>query len=55
MLRVDGGVLEKIGMKREGLLRQRIRKWGVFEDVVILAILRGDWSEKRDVDQDTKP
>jgi len=27
----------------------------VFEDVVILAILRGDWSEKRDVDQDTKP
>ncbi len=39
----SGRVLEKIGMKREGLLRQRVRKWGVFEDVVLLAILREDW------------
>jgi [ribosomal protein S5]-alanine N-acetyltransferase len=47
----SGRVLKKIGMRREGLLRQRVRKWGVFEDVVVLAILRGDWSEKRGVDQ----
>jgi [ribosomal protein S5]-alanine N-acetyltransferase len=40
----SGRVLEKIGMKREGLLRQRLRKWGVFEDVVLLAILRGEWA-----------
>lgn len=39
----SGRVLEKIGMKREGLLRQRVRKWGVFEDVVILAALREEW------------
>ncbi len=39
----SGRVLEKIGMKQEGLLRQRLRKWGVFEDVVLLAILRDDW------------
>src|SRR5262249_53345409 len=39
----SGRVLEKIGMKREGLLRQRVRKWGVFEDVVSLAILQEDW------------
>jgi len=39
----SGRVLEKIGMKREGLLRQRVRKWGVFEDVIPLAILRSDW------------
>jgi RimJ/RimL family protein N-acetyltransferase len=39
----SGRVLEKAGMKREGLLRQRVRKWGVFEDVVLLAILREDW------------
>src|SRR5208283_1719344 len=39
----SGRVLEKIGMKREGLLRQRVRKWGVFEDVVWLAILQDDW------------
>lgn len=36
-------VLERLGMKREGLLRQRVRKWGVFEDVVLLAILREEW------------
>lgn len=39
---VSGRVLEKIGMKREGLLRQRVRKWGVFEDVVLVAILQDD-------------
>jgi ribosomal-protein-alanine N-acetyltransferase len=40
----SGRVLEKLGLKREGLLRQRIRKWGIFEDVVVLAILRSDWT-----------
>jgi len=40
----SGRVLEKVGMKREGLLRQRVRKWGVFEDIILLAILRQDWS-----------
>lgn len=39
----SGRVLERIGMKREGVLRQRLRKWGVFEDVVVMAILREDW------------
>lgn len=39
----SGQVLERIGMRREGLLRQRVRKWGIFEDVVLVAILRGDW------------
>jgi ribosomal-protein-alanine N-acetyltransferase len=39
----SGRVLEKIGMKREGLLRQRVRKWGVFEDVVLMATIQGDW------------
>ncbi len=39
----SGRVLEKIGMKREGVLRQRVRKWDVFEDVVLMAILRDDW------------
>ena len=42
----SGRVLEKIGMKPEGLLRQRVRKWGVFEDVVVLAILRADWEKE---------
>lgn len=38
----SGRVLERIGMQREGVLRQRIRKWGRFEDVVLYAVLRED-------------
>lgn len=37
-----GAVLRHIGMQREGLLRARVRKWGVYEDVVLYAILRED-------------
>jgi RimJ/RimL family protein N-acetyltransferase len=40
-----GRVLEKNGFKLEGLLRQRVRKWGQFEDVSLRAILRKDWQE----------
>jgi ribosomal-protein-alanine N-acetyltransferase len=43
----SGQVLEKIGMQREGLLRQRVRKWDVFEDVVLMASLREDWLSKK--------
>lgn len=39
----SGRVLKKNGFVREGLLRQRVRKWNVFEDVVVLAILRENW------------
>lgn len=41
----SGRVLAKLGFKREGLLRQRVRKWDVFEDVVALALLRSDHAE----------
>jgi RimJ/RimL family protein N-acetyltransferase len=41
----SGRVLEKVGMKREGVLRERVRKWGVFEDVAALAVLRKEWSK----------
>ena len=37
-----GRVLEHIGMQREGILRQRVRKWGIYEDVVLYAVLRDD-------------
>jgi RimJ/RimL family protein N-acetyltransferase len=36
----SGRVLEKNSFKQEGLLRQRVRKWGQFEDVALWAILR---------------
>ncbi len=38
----SGRVLEKAGLRREGLLRQAIRKWDRFEDVVVYAILQED-------------
>jgi RimJ/RimL family protein N-acetyltransferase len=41
----SGRVLTKVGMNQEGLLRQRVRKWGVFEDVVPLAMLREEWPQ----------
>lgn len=39
----SGKVLQKNGFVREGVLRQRVRKWGVFEDVTLWAMLRKDW------------
>lgn len=39
----SGRVLEKNGFKQEGLLRQRVQKWGQFEDVALWAILRQEW------------
>ncbi len=39
----SGRVLEKNGFKQEGLLHQRVRKWGKFEDVKLWAILRREW------------
>lgn len=38
----SGRVLLAIGMQREGVLRQRVRKWGKYEDVVLYAVLRAD-------------
>jgi ribosomal-protein-alanine N-acetyltransferase len=39
----SGRVLLAAGMRQEGVLRQRVRKWGVFEDVVMYSILRSEW------------
>lgn len=38
----SGRVLARLGMRKEGLLRQRVRKWGRFEDVLAWAVLRRD-------------
>ena len=39
----SGHVLAKIGMTQEGVLREWVRKWGAFEDVALLAILKKEW------------
>jgi RimJ/RimL family protein N-acetyltransferase len=36
----SGRVMQKIGMKFEGQLRQQIQKWGEFDDILIYGILR---------------
>ena len=41
----SGRVLEMNGFKQEGLLHQRVRKWGQFEDVALWAILRQEWPD----------
>jgi ribosomal-protein-alanine N-acetyltransferase len=39
----SGRVLQKLGMRQEGLLRDRVRKWDRFEDVCLYAILEAEW------------
>ncbi|MGF1495077.1 MAG: GNAT family N-acetyltransferase [Microcoleaceae cyanobacterium] len=44
----SGRVLQKHGFTHEGVLRQRVRKWGVFEDVNLWAILQKDWQDRQE-------
>jgi RimJ/RimL family protein N-acetyltransferase len=43
----SGRVMEKAGMTLEGVMRQAMRKWGVYEDVGMQSILRSDWEAAR--------
>lgn len=43
----SGRVLAKLGFQQEGILRQQVRKWEIFEDVVIQARLQRDWLADR--------
>lgn len=43
----SGRVLEKIGMTREGCLRQAFQKNGRFEDLGYYGILREEWDQRR--------
>ena len=45
----SGRVMEKLGMVREGLLRQHVKKWGQYEDIVEYGLLKHDSR----VDKDT--
>ncbi len=41
----SGAVLAKAGFQQEGIMRQRVCKWGKFEDVVVQAVILDDWRE----------
>ena len=43
----SGRVMVKIGMSREGLLREHVLKGSRFEDSVAYGILRGEWEARR--------
>ena len=40
----SGRVMQKIGMKHEGCLRQHVRKWGNYEDFETYAILQSEYN-----------
>jgi RimJ/RimL family protein N-acetyltransferase len=43
----SGRVMQKIGMRYEGCLRQHARKWDAFEDIVQYGILRSEWQAQQ--------
>ena len=43
----SGRIMQKIGMRYEGCLRQHICKWGVFEDAAVYGILKSEFDASR--------
>ena len=39
--------MQKLGMSYEGTRKQHVKKWDVFEDIVLYGILKSDWQTKR--------
>lgn len=39
----SGKVMKKIGMKKEGILRQHVKKWGEYEDLVYYGLLKSEF------------
>ncbi len=44
----SGRVMRKLGMTREGMLRQHEKKWDRYEDLVVCGILRDEWQASAD-------
>ncbi|WOJ98184.1 GNAT family N-acetyltransferase [Congregibacter brevis] len=42
----SGRIMEKIGMRLEGMARQDAIKWGKYEDIVFYGLLREDWMSR---------
>jgi [ribosomal protein S5]-alanine N-acetyltransferase len=43
----SGRVMEKIGMTQEGVLREAVKKWDIYEDVAQRAVLRREWETQK--------
>ena len=40
----SGRVMQKLGMTREGEMRQHVKRWDRYEDMVVYGILRSEWA-----------
>lgn len=45
--KASGRVMQKVGMIREGLLKQHVLKWGTYIDLVQYGILQDDYNKAR--------
>lgn len=43
----SGRVMQKLGMKQEGIQRRHVERWGEFQDLVLYGILREEWLARR--------
>ena len=49
----SGRVMQKLGMRLEGVHRDAMRKWDRFEDVAVYAIMEDEWRSERN--REVKP
>ena len=47
----SGRVMDKIGMKQEGVLPGHVRKWGEFYDIVVYGLLKSEYEKMKTSDQ----
>lgn len=40
----SGRVMQKVGLRQEGILREHVEKWGDLDDLVIYGILAAEWT-----------
>lgn len=40
----SGAVMKKLGMKHEGVLRQHVKKWGEYEDLVHYGLIKDEFN-----------
>jgi RimJ/RimL family protein N-acetyltransferase len=43
----SGRVMQKLGMKAEGVKRRHVERWGEFNDLVLYGILRDEWPARQ--------
>ena len=40
----SGKVLQKLGFKKEGVLKQHFKKWGIYEDIAVYGLCQSDYT-----------